>query len=69
MAAMTDAMPLSVATTYTGSEDTVTWDENKIYGCVCDSSWTVGLASGETQEPEYFGPDCSLRKRSSLLSS
>jgi hypothetical protein len=28
-----------------------------IYGCVCDSSWTVGLASGQTQQPEYFGPD------------
>lgn len=32
-----------------------------IYGCVCDSSWTVGLGYGETQEPEWFGPDCSLR--------
>ena len=21
----------------------------------------VGLGDGETQEPEYFGPDCSLR--------
>ena len=31
------------------------------YGCVCDSSWTVGLGSGERQEPEWFGADCSLR--------
>ena len=23
--------------------------------------WDVGLGSGETQEPEWFGPDCSLR--------
>ena len=39
-----------------------TWDEDKIFGCVCESSWSVGLGSGETQEPEWFGPDCSLRK-------
>ena len=32
-----------------------------IYGCVCDSSWEVGLGAGQTQEPEWFGPDCSLR--------
>ena len=37
------------------------WDGNKIYGCVCDSSWEVGLGYGQTQEPEWFGPDCSLR--------
>lgn len=24
-------------------------------------SWPVGLKAGETQTPEYFGPDCSLR--------
>jgi hypothetical protein len=29
---------------------------------LCDSSWPVGLGSGQTQEPEWFGPDCSLRK-------
>ncbi|CAM9822350.1 unnamed protein product, partial [Discosporangium mesarthrocarpum] len=40
---------------------TATWDEEKIYGCVCDSSWAVGLGDGETQEPEWFGPDCSHR--------
>ena len=31
-------------------------------GCVCDSSWPVGLGAGERQEPEWFGADCSLRK-------
>ncbi|CAM9227933.1 unnamed protein product [Chrysoparadoxa australica] len=61
MATMTEALPLSAATTYEGSESTTTWDQEKIYGCVCDSSWTTGLGSGETQEPEWFGPDCSLR--------
>jgi hypothetical protein len=59
---MTSAMPLSPATSYTGSEATSTWDESKIYGCVCDSTWTVGMASGQTQEPEFFGPGCELRK-------
>lgn len=39
----------------------MTWDEEMIYGCVCDSSWEVGLGFGQTQEPEWFGPDCSLR--------
>jgi len=62
MAEITSAMPLSAATTYTGSEDTTTWDEEKTYGCVCDSSWTVGLGSGETQQSEYFGPDCGLKR-------
>ncbi|CAM9250601.1 unnamed protein product [Laminaria digitata] len=44
-----------------GEEDSVTWDEEMIYGCVCDSAWEVGLDAGQTQEPEWFGPDCSLR--------
>ena len=39
----------------------MTWDEDRIYGCLCDSSWAVGLGSGQRQEPEWFGPDCSLR--------
>ena len=45
-------------------QDTDTWDEDMTYGCVCDSSWPVGLGSGETQEPEWFGADCSLSKMS-----
>jgi hypothetical protein len=43
------------------SQDSTTWDEDKIYGCVCDSSWSVGLKEGQRQEPEWFGPDCSQR--------
>ncbi|CAM9879004.1 unnamed protein product [Phaeothamnion confervicola] len=61
MATMSDALPLSDVTTYSGEEDGATWDEDMVYGCVCDSSWDVGLGSGETQAPEWFGPDCSLR--------
>ena len=37
------------------------WDSRKIFGCVCDSAWKVGLDANETQTPEWFGPDCSLR--------
>ena len=44
-------------------QQTRTWDSDKIYGCLCDSSWDVGLASNQTQEPEWFGADCSLRKK------
>ena len=62
MARMSNALPLAPDTYYEGSEESSTWDEDKLYGCVCDSSWTVGLGSGETQEPEWFGPDCSLRR-------
>lgn len=61
LARRSDALPLNANTYYEGSEDTTTWDEARIFGCVCDSAWTVGLASGETQEPEWFGADCSQR--------
>lgn len=54
---------------YTHEQDGATWDEDKVYGCVCDSSWSVGLGAGETQEPEWFGPDCSLRKWSVVFLS
>ena len=37
------------------------WDADKIFGCYCDSSWPVGFGPGESQESEWFGPDCSLR--------
>eukprot|EP00903_Cladosiphon_okamuranus_P007144 g6938.t1 len=41
-------------------EGSSTWDSRSVYGCVCDSSWEVGLGAGQTQEAEYFGPDCSM---------
>jgi hypothetical protein len=56
------AMPIAENTNYDGYVDSVTWDQNKIMGCVCDSEWPVGLGSGETQVPEYFGRDCSKRR-------
>ena len=58
---MPNALPLAPNSYYEGDEDATTWDEDKLYGCVCDSSWSVGIESGETQEAEWFGPDCSLR--------
>eukprot|EP00600_Ochromonadales_sp_CCMP1393_P004536 CAMPEP_0174968710 /NCGR_PEP_ID=MMETSP0004_2-20121128/8294_1 /TAXON_ID=420556 /ORGANISM="Ochromonas sp., Strain CCMP1393" /LENGTH=141 /DNA_ID=CAMNT_0016217991 /DNA_START=528 /DNA_END=953 /DNA_ORIENTATION=- len=56
-----DALPLGPNVFYEGDEDSLTWDEDKVYGCLCDSSWSVGLGAQETQEPEWFGPDCSKR--------
>jgi hypothetical protein len=61
MARMDTALPLGPNTYYEGFEDTTTWDEDMSYGCVCDSSWDVGLDDGQTQQPEWFGPDCSQR--------
>jgi len=61
MAMLSEALPLSANLAYGGLETTVTWDQDMIYGCVCDSSWSVGLGAGETQTPEWFGPDCSYR--------
>eukprot|EP01041_Mallomonas_annulata_P012858 gene12858-27113_t len=62
MAKMDNAFPLNNNTYYEGEQDSVTWDEDMIYGCVCDSSWTVGLAAGQRQMSEWFGPDCSQRR-------
>jgi hypothetical protein len=33
-----------------------------IFGCVCDSSWPVGVGNGEYFVSEWFGADCSLRR-------
>ena len=44
------------------SYGTGTWDQLRNFGCVCDSTWPVGLGKGETQEPEWFGSDCSNKR-------
>lgn len=62
LARMDSALPLGPNTYYEGDEDGATWDEDKVFGCLCDSSWPVGLGAGQRQEPEWFGPDCSLSK-------
>lgn len=61
LAAKSDALPLSNVTKYYGKLETTTWDVGTSYGCFCDSGWSVGLGDGETQTPEWFGPDCSER--------
>lgn len=61
MASEKNALPFGSEYSYGGDEDGATWDENKIYGCVCDSGWTVGYAGGNVQTPQWFGPDCSLK--------
>ena len=46
--------------------DDGTWDAMRLYGCVCDSSWPVGLGPGETQESRILralGATLSIRRR------
>ncbi|CAM9973541.1 unnamed protein product, partial [Phaeothamnion confervicola] len=64
LAQTSNALPLSNDTTYGGiySDSSVMWDSDSFFACVCDSSWDVGLAAGQTQSPEFFGPACSLRR-------
>lgn len=63
MASETNGFPFGVDTSYgsDSTDSTTTWDAHRIYGCVCDSSWSVGWDSGETQVTEWFGPDCSRK--------
>ena len=62
MAGEINAEPFGPAATYGGLPDSSTWDEAKIYGCVCDSTWEVGFGVGQTQAPQWYGPDCSLKR-------
>jgi len=61
---LTDAMPLANSTFVYGPSASKQdyWDEGRVYGCYCDSSWKVGLGAGETQEPEFFGNGCEKRR-------
>ncbi|ETV85890.1 hypothetical protein, variant [Aphanomyces astaci] len=61
LAGVSAALPLSAPTTYGGQPSTTTWDQDRLFGCVCDSPWAVGLASGQVQASGWFGADCSLR--------
>ncbi|GMI34878.1 hypothetical protein TeGR_g10134 [Tetraparma gracilis] len=62
LATMANALPLSNVTTYEGYDTAHTWDEEMVFGCVCDSSWDVGLGPNQRQLSEWFGGDCSLRR-------
>lgn len=62
-----DALPLRSPTAidhtyYFTDVDGNSWDAQSLMACVCDSSWAVGLGSGETQLAEYFGPACEFRR-------
>ena len=37
------------------------WEADKVFGCLCDSTWAVGLTANTRQQSEWFGPDCSQR--------
>jgi len=62
MAGENNAFPVGPATTYGGFESSITWDENKIFGCVCDSIWAVGFKSTQRQATSWFGADCAKRR-------
>jgi|TARA_B100000780_G_scaffold141445_1_gene99034 hypothetical protein len=63
-AAEPTAFPLRNTLTFQYLDDGTsnTWDAKMNRGCLCDTSWSVGLDAGETQAAEWFGPDCSLRR-------
>ncbi len=66
LANMKEAEPLSSTLNYSWynpySTNLGTWDAQSMFGCVCDSSWAVGLNAGETQLGEFFGPSCEFRR-------
>lgn len=60
MASEPNAMPIGPNTyKYGGNEGTTTWDEDKIYGCVCDSSWTVRLSCMRRKQIAVYDGRCS----------
>ena len=65
LASSLEALPLSsVRVDYVNVNQSqqASWDGNMGHTCVCDSSWPVGLLSGQTQLAEYFGPTCEKRR-------
>ena len=55
--------PLGSTTfSYSGAETSTTWDQDKSFGCLCHSSWPVGLLAGQSQLGEWYGADCSNRR-------
>ncbi len=62
MAGEANAAPFGPASSYGGSPESSTWDEDKVYGCVCDSAWAVGFGAGATQAAQWFGTDCSQKR-------
>jgi hypothetical protein len=62
----TTGIPFYFGQSYSASSDPngaiALWEARTLHACVCESSWPVGLKRNETQESEYFGPDCSLKR-------
>lgn len=60
-----EALPLSTRRVFYTSQNesrVESWDGQLGHTCVCDSSWPVGLMSGQTQLAEFFGPTCENRR-------
>jgi hypothetical protein len=57
-----NAYPAGNNSVYGLRPSNITWDQQMIYGCSCDSSWSVGIYPGQRQKTEWFGPDCSMSK-------
>eukprot|EP00981_Chlorochromonas_danica_P001712 scaffold369_cov177-Ochromonas_danica.AAC.45 len=62
LAMTSDAQPLGPNFYYGFDPSDRVWDANMIFGCLCDSSWEVGIDSGQMFVSEWFGPDCSKRQ-------
>ncbi len=63
---LSKALPLTTTVTGDGNlyrlrADQINWDSRKSTGCICDSSWSVGLEANQTQQPEFFGVSCEFR--------
>ena len=66
LANLKEAQPLTTENNYSWynpyTKNVGVWDAQSLFGCVCDSSWSVGLEANETQLAEFFGPSCELRR-------
>jgi hypothetical protein len=63
MARMSNAFPLTCNdTVYEGYEDEHTWDSDMLFGCVCDSTWSVGFGNGQRQLAEWYGRGCEKKR-------
>jgi hypothetical protein len=54
------SLPVNADGLYTPTRGS--WDGHLGHACVCDSGWAVGLGAGQTQQAEFFGPSCELRR-------
>lgn len=63
MSQRADAMPISdeVDFIYRNNLAQKIWEANMVMGCICESTWEVGLEEGQKQIPQYFGPTCAMQ--------